>query len=540
MEISRLARKSSLLYLSLFATTCIANVQIEPNVGAQYVHQQLKTAEQDKETGNAYIIKPSLRLSIDSEVAEGFWYVESSQLESNTNSEDNSQNFTEFRYNFSKGFQQNRLQLGFGGNQSYRTVRTSDNLSDDIILNSENLTQTRQNTAFGSYQMDESGFASGLIDTSYSIFETNQSVESLDSSTNQTFNIVSNLQQGSEQSRFRWRLNSNYENSNRASDEDVILRDVRGNLDLEFINRFAIRVNARNDVTNIDSADTGTTNTKFESYGSGLVYLNNQNRVAVTYNVGETNDEGSEAFWALEFNYNFNNRTSITGSFDRRFYGDASDFNFQYQHKQTRASIRYSETVNTSFSSPDVLNGQSSFVCPIGSEDILSCFQPSEPNYELAANEEFVDFFTTTDDLTDQTRVSKSWNSTIGYESRYFRVSLQFNDTENDFLEENRLDQSRGGTFSTAYRFSAYTQLNYSMSYQLTHQDVADAAIPRQRDEVITSAMTIQKHIGRRLQVDLTYRYLNRSSNILSRDLRENRIQINLLYRFASQYSNRS
>lgn len=541
MEIPRLALQSSCVSLALcYSASALSDIIIEPNIGAEYTHQEAKTPEIDRVTSNAYVLTPSLRVSLESEVAEGYWYVENSRLESKSSIQDSSENFTEFEYQAERSFIRDRLLLRALGSQTYRSVRVSDELTDDILLNASNLTQTRQNQLFSSYQTDESGFARGTVSANYLIFQTNESLDSDDSSTNQTFTFNTALEEANSESRINWDLDSSYQQANRSFDEDVIVRDTQGNIDIEFVDSFSLRLTGRNDVTNINSED-GTTNTKFNSYGYGLSYENNNNSIALTYNISKTNDEEAEDYVGLDFNYNLSTRTSINGSFDKRFYGDSSSLDIRYEIREFRASLSYDESVLISFSGDDSGSGLSTFVCPVGSDEIQTCFQPTSLSYDLAAGEEFVDFFTTTSDLTEQTRISKTWNSTFGYESQYFRVSLQLNDTESDFLEEDVFDQSRGGTLTTSYRVSPFTQINYSLSYQLTDQDNASSAdLLRQKDEVITSNINLQKAIGRRFQVDFTYRYLKRSSNIVSRDIRENRFQVNMLYRFGSQYSNRS
>jgi uncharacterized protein (PEP-CTERM system associated) len=271
-------------------------------------------------------------------------------------------------------------------------------------------------------------------------------------------------------------------------------------------------------------------NLDYGSYGIGLAWRESAARtIGLSYNQASRSDDDKESFLGVDLDWRFTQRTSVSASYGRRFFGNSGAFQLTHNTKNLRTRLRYEEDLTTF--SRLVLNSQDAgvFVCPAGETSLSGCFQPTSPNYELQGGEQFLNLTIDVPDISEEVILRKTFSANIGFERRKISTALNISRTKSDYLD-NGLEQINDNiSLNSVYKAGPRTTFNSGINYYLTDGKQGDT---KDKDKTITVTVGITRQLGRKLHTNASFRYLDRNSSNTIRELTDKRLTLSLNYKF--------
>ncbi|WP_428457691.1 TIGR03016 family PEP-CTERM system-associated outer membrane protein [Photobacterium makurazakiensis] len=277
---------------------------------------------------------------------------------------------------------------------------------------------------------------------------------------------------------FFWLIEASYDYKNgKNGDEDTSFTLLREEFGLQTIHGWSplIRLNYENyeGRAKSDSADSF-------SWGPGLrYYWTKQSYIEVSYNFSD--DDNNSDFWAGAINVEPNTRTKLFFSYDKRFFGDAYQFELSHRSRKLTNSISYFEEA-VSFDRDFFTSGSNISEVSLSRRlEWSSVVKARRTSYELSIFHDEQQVLNANADVQDEEgngigldishRLSRRLSMRLGAEYKYY-----------DF---ERLSEADQRDHYQDYSLGASYQLNddISTSFNLSHMNKSSSKLNESYDE---------------------------------------------------------
>lgn len=229
-----------------------------------------------------------------------------------------------------------------------------------------------------------------------------------------------------------------------------------------------------------------------------------QNRYSPSIDTPDVLDDTVYIIWSTGLQWEPGERTSVSGSFGKRYFGNTYNFLFNHRSKYTVWRVEYLEDIETS----------SLQLQPIRSTEQANqgAGLPRFQGVQNISNQPFV-----------SRRFTISINGSRGksdYAIHLFKVNREYQLGEND-------DRMRGATLSYTWRMYQRTRVIGSVDYQKYK-----FSIDNSENTVENYAITLVRTLGPDTTVELEYNYGKNDSNADNFGYRYNMVSANINARF--------
>ncbi|MHC6646291.1 porin family protein [Alteromonas sp. HB246098] len=528
----------------LYSLNAFAELKITGKAEAEYIFQDVESEAEGQLSLDTLQVTPSINASLDTRTFRGFWSGSLTHLERDKVDNSRTDTFEEYTYSLVWQPFDSFLQIEGQGALSYQNTNANNYLVSDFLNNSDSLSKTRSNRISalanfdrGNWVQAQGGIAYADVASERSTLNSGQALD------NNTFELFGGISNGDSIQRVLWQLDGAYINTDRAQNnsDEFITRSGDGFIDIAVVKSFGIRLTAAHEANQVsDRDDTSSSTRKFNSYGMGLFYRQSEDRyIAVTANSSDSDldEDDDETFIGLDFKWALSPRTNLSGSYGRRFYGEAASFDASYNSKYLRTTLSYSEDVtNTSrlLANPQNLGV---FVCPATTVSIADCFQPSSLTYQPDASEQLVQLTSQVIEFDDNIIVRKSTNFQAGYDFSRLTIALTSRYAEDDYLDLERLRRTYSLGTTLVYELGSYTNISTEITYanitQRSDQDDLDGGTDNWRGNI-----AIQREVGRYLTTAIDFTYVEQSGDIATgvglfgNNYSDRRISLSVIYKY--------
>ncbi|TPV62133.1 hypothetical protein FJ444_02360 [Aestuariibacter sp. GS-14] len=537
------------LCAAVFSTASVADVQITGSVNSSLVHQSLDSSD---DTPGRYEDRDTLQISptvvasyisnkLNANVAATHLY-QRFELDAGSRSD----SFTEFTYNGTLNVIDNVFQIFAQGSQGYQSVRPGSYTSSDFLLNNQDLTKTTTHSIGAALAVARNDFADVSISGRYYQAKSDASLTD-DELANQNTGIDSKgasatlvLANGDWFRDAYWNASANYRKIDRQDFGFFESQSANGQIGYNLYGDFGLVVTATHEEFETEGQLSGGFGLfdgqfqRFNTYGVGLNYRPAAGRFfTVTANKISTdgNDDG-ETFIGVSTQWQFSPRTSISGDYGRRYYGESGSLTFNYGTRAARASVSYQESTTTYSSLLFDFADAGTFVCPAGAVDIIDCFQPDSLDYELQPGEQAVQFTEVISEVTEQVVLRRQLSSTLGFQKRKLRVSFDARYIDTTYSENNRQQIQKVIGMNTSLQAGARSSLYARAQYSIFDTEL-NGTEGESNNKVYT--LGVRNQLSRGLSVNAELRYMdnedNRDLTTPAFTLNETRITLGLTYR---------
>jgi uncharacterized protein (PEP-CTERM system associated) len=481
----------------------------------------------------AFIIKPSLLGNYKSRLVSASFTANHSRVRQSVDSEnetDNTnQNYTNLRYNSTLTLIENSLLLRLNGAQNYRVVNQQQAGFSDEILGSDNLTKSRNNSAQLDFSIPNPLYVGMTLQSTYSKTQTGLSQDGQTGVDGDNVGVSVSLFQGKYIRPINFNISAQYNDTSRANFQNFKSTRVQANVGFPIFKDIDFVVTG-----SLDEYDTGQaaltnrSNLDTTSYGAGLEWKpSNGRNISLTYNQLEEG-ENQTKFIGVNFGWAFSNRTALNFDYGKRFYGDSYTLNFRHSLKSLRTSVSYSEDLTTfSRLGASSTNITGIFVCQFGSTELTDCFQPDSVDYQLQVGEEFRATTEVVTDISEEVILRKSGTASIGYSKRKVTMSVDASYRRTEYLESDRLSINRSLRLNLDYAIGRKTNISFASSLATNQFNELETA-----DTTMTTSINFRRGIGRYLNLNIAARLLDRESDTIERNGTDKRLTVGLNYTF--------
>lgn len=535
-----------------FSANVYADVQFRGSVEASLVNQSFDTQSNNSryEDRNALQISPTLTGIYTSKKANASVSATHLYQRFEVDQGSRSTNFTEFNYAGNLSVIDNVLMVFGSGSQGYQSYRPETYISSDYLLNSDDLTKITTHNGGARLTIPRGNFWGLNVTGQYMETKSENSLEEVEGDDTSPFNqfidskgVAANasLVNGDWFRNAYWRADATYRRTDRQDRGEFESLFVNGEIGYNLYGDFGLMLTGTHEENDINGelqnffARFNNQFSKFSTYGVGINYRPAEGRFFnITLNKIDTDGEDDgKTFVGVSTSWQFSPRTSVQAQYNRRYYGEAATFNLSHGTKRIRTSISYQERTTTFSTLLFDVADAGTFVCPAGSIDILDCFQPDSLDYELQPGEQVVQFSQLITELTDQVILRRQLGSSIGYQRRNLKLSLdgRYIDTEYSIENRQQIQKSIGLTanLEVGARTSLYSRIQFSQINNTIDEGERDT------DSSMYS-IGMRNRLSRSLSVGADIRYLdNENTNGIGRDVfdfNETRISLNMTYNF--------
>ncbi|GAA6184318.1 TIGR03016 family PEP-CTERM system-associated outer membrane protein [Aliiglaciecola sp. NS0011-25] len=522
-----------------FSTLANAELKFNSNFMASYVNDSSKSEAFSRRKSNILTLQPSLGAVYTAKKVQGAANVKYIKVNNNASGgasdiELNQNNtFTSFDYNGRLNVIENVLTLSAVGAQSYNNTIAGNALVNDELFGSQELSKTQRNTASFNFNLSQGDWIGLGMGGSYSNVKSDRQVYTDSKLDSDNTSLNAQIYSGDEVKLVNWNLVGTYNETNGSGFNDSISQMYQGDFRVGLFSELNLVFTGQSEKNEISSTDTdSTSNFDYNSYGLGLSWYHSAQRfIDVTYNRSTRDEDETQGFLGLKFNWRFTSRTSIHGEYGRRFYGESGSLGLSHKTRKIRTEITYEEDVTnyTRLIAGDVITG--SFVCPIGSSDILQCFQPPSINYELQPGEEYSNFSFIVPEISEAEILRKSFIANIGYSFRKVNSNLTFRNTNTEYLDGSREQQTQTISLNNSLQMNRKSTLSGSLTYTRFDNTVDEDRLSADNDEVLSANINFTRKINRDLNATISYQHTLRRSPVQNRDFDSDRISLQLKYK---------
>lgn len=534
-----------LMGTSLFCSSyAYAELRITGKAEAEYIFQDVQSESEGNLSLNTFQVTPSINASLDTRTFSGFWSGSLSHLERDKVDDSRTDTFEEYSYAATWQPFERYVQFEAQGALSYQNTNASNYLVTDFLNSSDLLSKTRSNRISALANIDQvsifkaqGGVAFSDVASERTTFNAGQALN------NDTIEFFGGISNGKNPRRMLWEISGSYIDTDRAqaTDGDFISRASDGFIDLLLVQNIGVRFTASHEANQLSNRNDTSSNTReFNSYGLGLSYRQSPDRyIAITANTSDSDltEDDSERFVGVDFSWALSTRTQLSGSYGRRFYGEAAAFDISYNSKYVRTSLNYSEDVtNTSRLLADPQN-LGVFVCPSSSISIADCFQPNSLTYQPDASEQLVQLTSQVLEFDDNIILRKSTNFQAGYDFSRVTVAITYRYAEDDYLDLEQLRRTYSFGSSLVYEIGSYTSLNAELTYANVTQIAAQEALDGESDNWRAN-IALQRQLGRSLTAIADLTYVDQSGDIdagvglFGNNFSDRRVSLSIVYRY--------
>lgn len=518
-------------------------LRVTASVSSDIIVQEIDNSSLNNsqiEDVSTFQVIPTVNAEYRTKTFQGRWSGKYSYLDREFDDIERSDNFGEYLYSASWSPFDNLLTLSANGALNYQNISTNAAFVNDFLLNAGELTKTRSNRFAATMRLPNTPWfqAQGTIAYSDTAAEESELIPNVNLN-NDSISSQGLIKNATDAEVFFWQIDGSYQTTDRSQGNqgDFVSRTGQGNFNWVFIENFAFNVSLRHEANQIsDTSDVFSEGREFNSYGAGLSYRQSENRfITLTVNTSDSEFEESDAetFVGVAVNWAFSPRTSFSGEYGKRFYGDSGRATFTHNRKKFRSQVSYNEEV-TSFSrliaDPQNLGV---FVCADGNVALSACFQPSTLNYDLQSGEQFVQFSTINTDINDEVVIRKSLNAQVGYQGKRVNISLSGQYGFNESVEIDRQQRIYNIGVQASYSLGRYTTIDGRLNYGETTQ--RSATLPNGENDSIIGSIQISRELGQSLSANLQFQYTDRDGDLNiggGQLLSDRRVSIGLTYRY--------
>lgn len=529
-------------------------------VSAQARAEAITQTVQAETTGladlNTLNITPQINFAYQSGKVSGSFSGSVTHLQRDNDVLEQEETYGEYQYNGTVEIIDNALFLRANGSLSYFNALANNFLINDFNNDQGQLLKTRSNTISGIANVQNNDWVRGNGTLSYSQIRSDQN-EFQNGAALQTdaYTAQGSLRQGDTVDSVFWNLSGAFRKSVQLEQQNInnlnrgqgnfTTRQAIGNLDYVVIDNWALRLNAAHEANQIENlASEFQAARSFNSYGAGVTYRQSDNRfISVTYNTTDSDVESNDGveFIGVDLAWAFSSRTSITGLYTRRFFGESANFSIRYNTRRFRSSFTYSEEVTSNAFL--IADGDSNglFFCPIGVTDIDSCFLPGTLDFEGEAGFNLVDFGSQNLEINDNVILRKSSNGQIGYSFSRLSISLFSNHAIETLLDSDAERRTISGGFNLTYQLGNFTNLVSRVSYADIFSRGGDGNtngffIAAGETQNVNASVGLNRQLGQNLTVDANFNYIEQSGDalvgIFGSEFRDRRFSIGITYRY--------
>ena len=532
----------AITFAGLFSsTTALAqsDLKITAQSEAEVIYQDVQTETDGNLSLTTVSIVPSLIATYSSRTFSGNWSSTVTHLERENDTSGEEDTYAEYRYTAQWQPFDEYLLLQANGALNYQNTSSSSYLLTDFVTNSEGISKTRTNTLSGTLQFINGDWITALGSAAYSVVESEESSTNSTGLDNDSTSLTGTLANGDRARRLFWTLTGSYQDTSRSttSSGDFFTREGEFTADAMLFSDWALRVTAFHEANQINSTDNSDSATRqFNSYGAGITYRQSAERyIALTANRSDSDTDENETYVGLDIAWALSSRTSVAGSYDRRFYGESAAAQISYNTKYFRSSFSYNEDVTTTSRLLTDSESLGVFVCASDASSISDCFQPSSLAYDLGAGEQFVELTSQNLEFDDSVIIYKSANTQIGYQFSRLTLGLTWRYTESEYLEEDRLRRNYSAGTDFSYDIGSYTSLTGSITY--ANIEERGTSTTAGVSENINSTLGLSRTFGEHLTTSLNLSYLTTSGNLsqvslYGNDYTDRRITFSVSYEY--------
>ncbi|MEP4889827.1 MAG: hypothetical protein ABJV04_07365 [Aliiglaciecola sp.] len=528
---------SGTLILSSLAN---AELKFNSDVTSSYVRHSSDSEAFSRRDSDIFTFEPSLGATYEANKIQGAATVRYLQVSNNASSDstdlnlDQNYNFTSFNYNGRLTAIDNVLSFTARGSQSYRNTIAGNALVNDELYGSQELSKTQTNSAGFNFSLSQGDWVRMAVEGSYSKVKSDRQVfldSDLDTSNT---SVTSQIYSGDEVKRVNWNISGTYNETLGSGFNDSRSELYSGDFRIGLINEFSLVFTGQNERNELSSESGGSdvsSDFNYTSYGVGLSWYQSAQRfIDVTYNRSTENEDESENFLGLKFDWRFTSRTSIAGEYGRRFYGESGNLNLTHKIRKFQTQVTYEENITnyTRLVAGDTVTG--SFVCPIGADQILQCFQPATIDYVLQPGEEFSNFNFIIPDITESDIIRKSLSTNIGYSFRKVQSSLTYRNTNTEYIDGSREQKTQTISLDSSLQINRKTSLSGSIIITSYDNTVDDDRLSADNDDVFTATLNYTRKLNRDLNATIGYQHTTRRSPVENRDYDSDRITFEVVY----------
>jgi len=524
---------AAVLLMSLSFSAFGQEVDISGTLNTTGYVTETEIGDNEAAQTEALIIKPSLLGSYKSRLLSASLTANHSRVRRSVDNEDgdntSNQNYTDLKYTSDLTLIENALFLTLSGAQNYRVVNQQQAGFSDVILGSDNLTKSRNNSAQLNFSIPNPLYVGFTLQSTYSKTQTDQSQTGQTGVDGDNLGVTARLFQGKYIRPINFDISAQYNDTSRANFQNFESTRVQGNFGIPIIREVEFLITG-----SLDEYDTGQTgftgrpNLDTTSYGAGLKWTpSNGRNLSLTYNQLEEGENKTD-FLGVNLAWAFSNRTALNFDYGKRFYGDSYKLNFNHSLKSLRTSVSYSEDLTTfSRLGASSTNITGIFVCQFGSTELIDCFQPDSLDYQLQVGEEFRATTEVVTDISEEVILRKSGTASIGYSKRKVTMSIDASYRRTEYLESDRLSINRSLRLNVNYALGRKTNISFASTVATNQFNELEAA-----DTIMTTSIDFRRSLGRYLNLSIGARLLDRESENLNRNGTDKRLTVGLNYTF--------
>ncbi|MDO6709171.1 hypothetical protein Q4567_00415 [Aliiglaciecola sp. 2_MG-2023] len=527
--------------LMLYFPLCLhAELRTTMSLDSSFLSYQVSGEDFDDRSSTSLQIQPSVgailngqRFSASANASHR--YIDSTNSSSGLDGVDfnDKNNLTNYSVDSNLQIVQGILSVNARGSQSFQNTDTVNSLISNDGFNNSQITKTQTESLGFNFILDNSNFMGFNLLGYQTHVKTDRSYNSLGGIDSDNSSLSARFYSKENFNRVNWYFTGDYIDTNGQGTNDITSYVYSGKVYLGLINDFRLVINGNMESNEFSSEDVDdVTEIEYNSAGVGLSYYRSAaQHIDVTYNVSSENEGDREQFVGVDFDWRFSARTSASGSYGRRFFGDSGRLDFSYGVRKLKATVTYTESVSnfTRLVAGQQVSGV--IVCPVASVDFTDCFVPPSSDYTLGPGEEYQSFNFNLAELSENTTIRKSLQSSIGLNLRRITGSLSLQHSNTEFVETGREQSSYSVVASANLSLSRKSNISWSNSYTYTDRsDVDDASSVT--DKTLSSSLSLSHDFSPKLKTSVRLQIIDKNSPIQNRDFVSRQLFLRMSYKF--------
>ncbi|WP_170948970.1 TIGR03016 family PEP-CTERM system-associated outer membrane protein [Arsukibacterium tuosuense] len=531
VKLRSVATASGLLISVLVALPAVAvDTQITPQLRTSSYAYQIDEFDTDgTDEGLALAVSPSIDFLLTSKVLQTrfSWQHESLFYE---DSQRSNRSYDEFDFSNVLSLYNDRLTWGINARNSYQVRNSQSGIFNDKITAGGELSEA---TSYGSFLNLATASYSDLdaalrLDYSHSEYDRPDIDDGLPAFDSDSYRAGLLLASRDRSNTTFWRLEGSVSRTNRQELTDYDSRVAQALFGLPLSSRLSIIGRGSYEYTD----NNNFYQNEFSSYGGGIeLKLGRVSWINVSINRSTTRrfeqENEDNTYWATAFYLAPSRRTSLEGTYDRRYFGRTASLAGQYNIRALTIRLNVSDSVQTQTSLDREQLDLGIFVCPDSAAEVTDCFRPPNANYTPQPGESFQQVFDVGVELDQELVLRRSASLALGYNKRRLSINMLLNATDLEYVERNNEQSSRSVSLRTGWRFSERSSINASLRvYQIDYQ-FAD-----REDDNILMSVGYDMTLSEQSEMSLSLRRTERNSNIDRFNGSENRVWLTYIYSF--------
>ena len=528
------SKPRSMFWQLMFASSLVSGLsvagewQLQPGITADsYIYQVKQQDSSSWDEGAALALAPNAALLFNSKhLTSAFDWKQKHIFYDDAQRSDRSLNYINFNNVLSAW--DNRFQWSVNASEDYRIRNSQRGIFSDEITGFSELSKTRNLGTSVMLRTAPHRTTQGALSLSARKINSDRpdNDDTFGSFNNEFYSADLSLGKRHRNSEFFWQFNSRYSESTRDIGNSLTSESADITVGVPLFRDFAWVSRAR-----YENNDLVTTyDNKFRSVGTGIEYrFGNVSYINATYNRYHQQQllDEKDSYWAFDMLLAPTRRSSLQVNLDRRYYGRSVEVSGNYRIKHLSARLSYNERVTVTNGLDQVLTDLGLFVCPGGFGGISDCFVPPSSNYQLLPGESLENFVATELEISESVILRKGGSFNLAYDRNRLRLGLTLRRTEDEYVETNRLNKTKGASVTASWRMSPVMTL--SSEFNLYDIDYSQEG---RSDRNTQFKLGVSVELNQRSDISFNVRRVERDSTELQFDMQENRAWLGYEYQF--------